>query len=323
MIKSDLAIMLQSRRPLAMEPIAGQKFLATLAEVNSDEQLERTLRKVAYSKPFAKEATPKKKADDDDDKEHLMRMFAMPWAPKVSAQGTACICIKGVIGKNLNPMEKMIGCTDINDVWAALRSFEKNPAIKRVILKINSGGGTTTGLEELARYIFNYPKETIAFTDEDMGSAAYWLGSQCQRVIVTPSASVGSVGIYVSLVDNSKQFEDEGKEVIIIKSGDYKGAGVEGVSLTQMQGDWIQDEVSELHTTFIGNVKRARPLVSDKDLQGQSFSGTKAAQRNIVTGLVDTFEELMEQLEGKQEGDPFDTSAAGAAIAPRPNVVIR
>lgn len=322
MIKSDLAIRIQSFRPLALEPIAGQKFLATLAEVNSDEQLERTLRKVAYSKPFAKEANPKKRADDDEEKEHLMRMFAMPWAPKISSKGTACICIKGVIGKNLNPMEKMLGCTDINDIWSALKSFEKNASIKRVILKINSGGGTTTGLEELARYIFNYPKETIAFTDEDMGSAAYWLGSQCQRVIVTPSSSVGSVGIYVSLVDNSKQFADEGKEVILIKSGDYKGAGVDGVGLTQLQGDWIQDEVVDLHDTFKGNVKRARPLINDKDLQGQSFSGTRAAERNIVTGLVDTFDELMEQLEGPFDGDRFATNSY-SGVQPKPNTLIR
>ena len=321
MLSSNLAIRLQSKIPLAMDPIAGQKFLATLAEVNSDETLERTLRKVAYSSPVAKENGGKKRADDDE-KEHLMRMFQMPWIPKVSAKGTACVCIKGVIGKNLSPMEKLIGCTDVDDIWCALKKFEKDPSVKRVVFKINSGGGTTTGLEELSRYIFNYPKETITFTDEDMGSAAFWLGSQSQRVIVTPSSTVGSVGIYVSLVDESKRFADEGKEVIIIKSGDYKGAGVEGVPLTQMQGDWIQDEVVDLHETFIGNVLRARPLANRADMQGQSFSGSKAAERNLVTGLVDSFDELMEQIEGPFEGDRFAGVAARIA-APQPNLIIR
>jgi protease-4 len=321
MLSSNLAIRISSKLPLAMEPIAGQKFLATLAEVNSDEQLERTLRKVAYSKPYAKENGGKKRADDDD-KEHLMRMFMMPSIPKISAKGTACVCIKGVISVNLNPMEKLIGCTDLNDIWAMLKSFEKNSAVKRVIFKINSGGGTTTGLEELARYIYNYPKETIGFTDEDMGSAAYWLGSQCQRLIVTPSSSVGSVGIYVSLVDESKSFAEDGKEVIIIKSGDYKGAGVEGVPLTQLQGDWIQDEVIELHETFIDNVTRARPLANREDLQGQSFSGKRAAERNLVTGLVDSFDELMEQIEGPFDGDRF-ASVSNKMSNPQPNLIIR
>lgn len=321
MLSSNLAIRLQSKRPLAMEPIAGQKFLATLAEVNSDEQLEKTLRKVAYSPRKAKE-NPRKKADDDDDKEHLMRMFQMPNIPKISSKGTACVCIKGVIGKNLSPMEKLIGCTDVDDIYATLRSYAKNPAVKRVVLKINSGGGTTTGLEELARYIFNFPKETIAFTDEDMGSAAYWLGSQCQRVIVTPSSSVGSVGIYVSLVDESKAFADDGKDVIVIKSGEYKGAGVEGVALTQLQGDWIQDEVNDLHRRFIDNVRRARPLSNEDDLQGQSFYGDIAASRNLVTGLVDTFEELMEQLEGPEEGLRFKDDGVLPSM-PRQNLIVR
>lgn len=321
MLSSNLAIRIQSKIPLAMEPIAGQKFLASLAEVNSDETLERTLRKVAYAKPYAKENGGKKRADDDE-KEHLMRMFAMPFMPKVSSKGTACVCIKGVIGKNLNPMEKLIGCTDIDDVWASLKSFEKDSSVKRIVLKINSGGGTTTGLEELARYIFNYPKEVISFTDEDMGSAAYWLGSQAQRVIATPSSSVGSIGIYVSLVDESKAFEDDGKQVIVIKSGDYKGAGVEGVPLTQLQGDWIQGEVDELHETFIENVLRARPLAKRADMQGQSFSGKRAAEQNLVTGLADSFEELMEDLEGPFEGDRFGVGPT-RSVAPKPNIVVR
>lgn len=300
MLNSNLAIRLNSGKPLAIEPIAAQKFLANVAEVNSDDNLKAALKKVAYS-PKAKE-TPKKKAEHSEElEEQYFKMFAMPFVPQVTAKGTAIICINGVIGKNLTAMEKCLGCTDVNDIVASMRMYEKDPKVQRVVLKFNSGGGTTTGLEETARYIFNYPKQTIAFTDEDMGSAAFWLGSQCQRLIVTPSSSIGSCGIYVSLVDESKHYADEGKEVIVIKSGMYKGAGVEGVSLTQAQGDWIQQEVDELHTRFIAAVKRARPMANEDDLQGQSFYGDIAAQRGLATGVVDSWEELIEQLEGPQD----------------------
>lgn len=301
MINSNLAIRLQSSKPKAIEPIAAQKFLANVKDVNSNQDIGMTLQRVAFKvskSPMAFGGVDESNADADDEAEK--RMFFLPKQPYITDKGTGVIPIEGVIGKNLSVMEKCLGCTDINDVLLALNAFEKNEKVEMVVFKFNSGGGTTTGLEETSKRIFNYTKPTVSFTDEDMGSAAYWLGSQANRVVVTPSSSVVSCGIYVSICDESEQYKENGRRVVVIKSGDYKGAGVDGTSLTPKQESWVQSEVDELHARFIRDILRARPFVNLEDLQGQSFYGDIAANKGLVTGVVDSFEQLMEQLEGPQ-----------------------
>lgn len=303
MLNSNLAVKLRSRQPLAIMPHALEKFLCSIHEVNSDGTMRKALSKIAYSpKTEPRFAIAEPKADDDD---HMMamKMFCCANAPYVTARGTGVLPITGVIGKNLNVMEKMIGCTDVNDIQAQLRAWKKDDSVKRVIFKINSGGGTTTGLEETAKMIYDFEKDTFTFTDDDMGSAAFWLGSQARRVFTTPSASIGSVGIYVSICDESKKYEDEGKEVIMIKAGKYKGAGVDGVPLSQEQGDYLQDEVLELHSRFKRDVLRARPFIKQQDMEGQSFYGDIAASKGFATAVVGSWEEALSEIEGSDEDE--------------------
>lgn len=304
MLNSNLAIKLQSRVPLAIEHTAREKFLAAVHEVNSDSSIRKVMQKVAYSSKIEKKFAIIDTNADDDDHMSALKMFGNMRQPFVTKKGTGVICVQGVIGKGLTVMEKMIGCTDIEDIQCQLHCWKKDDKVKRVVFKFNSGGGTTTGLEETAKMIFDYEKETYSFADDDMGSAAYWIGSQAKRVVVTPSASLGSIGIYVAVTDESEKFEEEGKRVILIKAGIYKGAGVDGVPLTQTQGDYIQGEVDDLHRRFKRDVTRARPFVKDDDMEGQSFYGDIAAQKGLATGVVNSWREFLEQVEGPS--DEFD-----------------
>ena len=92
----------------------------------------------------------------------------------------AIIPVHGVIGKGLSDMEKLCGCCDIEDVEEMLEDAVKDPEITTIIFDIDSPGGCSVGVPELANRIKACPKNTIAFTDEEACSAAYWLGSQAK-----------------------------------------------------------------------------------------------------------------------------------------------
>lgn len=323
MLNSNLAVKLSSRQPLAIMPHALEKFMASIHEINQDGTLRKALSKLAYSpKTEERFAIVEPKADDDNEHMMALKMFGNSRAPYVTAKGSGVIQICGVIGKNLNMMEKMIGCTDVNDIQAQLRAWKKDPSVKRVVFKVNSGGGTTTGLEETAKMIFDYEKDTFSFTDDDMGSAAFWLGSQARRVFTTRSASIGSVGIYVSICDESKKYEDEGKEVVMIKAGRFKGAGVDGVPLTQAQGDLLQSEVDELHTRFKRDILRARPFIKEQDMEGQCFYGDIAASKGFATAVVESWEDALAEIEGSSEDEINElvapASSTGTLTGARP-----
>ena len=86
-----------------------------------------------------------------------------------------------------------------NDVSATLAAMEADPAVKKVCLAINSPGGTVTGVEEIANQVRSMSKPTMAYTEGEMCSAAYWIASQSDAVFATPSARVGSIGVLLPM----------------------------------------------------------------------------------------------------------------------------
>jgi signal peptide peptidase SppA len=209
--------------------------------------------------------------------------------------GYGIIPIVGVIGKGLSPLDKMTGATDINDISDDLEDYFDDEEVKTIIFHIDSPGGVVNGVEELARKIANSKKPTIAYTDGMMASAAYWLGASADRVIASPSASVGSVGVYMNLIDVSQAYADMGVKAVVIKSSatPYKGAGIEGTSLSTEQIAYFQNEVDEIYKDFVGAVKSKRKMASDEALKGQAMSGKIASSMGLLTGLSDSLSEVI------------------------------
>lgn len=226
----------------------------------------------------------------------LSQIFGEAPKPYQTPGGTYVIPVMGMIGKGLSPLEA-IGSADVEKIDDQIdEALAANP--KRILFHINSDGGTVDGVEELAEKIRSLPVDTIAYSSGSVNSAALWIAAASNRVVVSPSASVGSVGVYVTILDQSAQAKAAGLEVKVIKSGALKGMGIPGTSLTSEQEAYLQQEVDELANTFKTSVRMKRKLVKDEDMQGQSFSGKLAAQKGFATGLANTLKDLLAQLDG-------------------------
>ena len=217
--------------------------------------------------------------------------------------GTYIIPINGMISKSLSPLEA-IGATDVEVIDDQIdEALAANP--QRILFHINSDGGTVDGVEELANRISTLPVDTIAYSSGSANSAAYWIASACNRVVVSPSSSIASVGVYLTVDDMSEAAKAAGIQVKVYKSGQFKGIGIPGTSTTPEQDNYLQMEVDALAETFKASVKAKRKLVQDSDLQGQSMTGRMAAKKGFATGLANSLKELLGQLE------------SGTAIAPK------
>lgn len=208
----------------------------------------------------------------------------------------ALVPLRGVIGKGLSELEARCGCCDLNAIEEMLEDCERDSSITTVIISINSPGGTSVGVPELASRIREMSKKVISFTDSEACSAAYWLGSQATEFYATPSSSVGSVGCFIAYEDESKRYADEGVVVDVIRAGKYKGAGIAGTALSADQREMLQAEVVEIWEGFKADVKSVREFVDDSSLEAQIYSGKRASELGLVTGLVRGFDELMETL---------------------------
>lgn len=302
----NLLSLLQSHRPLAIDPIRVRAFIANSEQVMSRPDLAHFLSKYAdqnrklkramkpYNEKYAIYADDEEEEEDDDGmkdlKHRMMRSMSIPYV----TDGVGVITLDGVIGKGLSPLEQMLGAVDIDRISAVLDAWQERPDVQEIVFKFSSGGGTTTGLQELAKKIRTYSKPTISYCESNCGSAAYWLASQCNRFAVTPSAEIGAVGIYLTITDEYDKYAEDGKTVKVIKSGRFKGVGVAGTRLTDEQEKNLQEECAELHRRFIADIKAVRMFVNEDDLQGQTFYGDIAVQRGLATTVVDSFKQLLE-----------------------------
>ena len=195
------------------------------------------------------------------------------------------IAIDGVIGKRVSSLQKSSGVVDVDEIQEKMMELVANESIDGIVLDISSPGGTVTGVPELAEYIRAAcnDKRVVAYTDTLMASAAYWIGSSAWAIIAAPSSTVGSVGVYMSLLDQSRAVEMQGLKVELIKAGKLKGIGLPGTSLTDEQRAYLQSRVDYLHEQFRGAVRSGRGVkVADGVMEGQDFFGEQAAQVRLI-----------------------------------------
>jgi signal peptide peptidase SppA len=224
----------------------------------------------------------------------LAQLFGEVPKAYIAEDGTGVIPIAGVIGKSLSPLEKMTGAVDVSDIADTIDDYAMNPQVTRIAFQVSSPGGTVTGVEELANKVRNIAKPTMSYTDTEMASAAYWVAAAADKVVASPSSTVGSVGVYMVVADYSEAAKAEGIKMIVIKAGQHKAIGVPGTEVTDAHQAHLQEGVDEIHADFKAAVLLTRKLVKASDMEGQVFSGKQAAQRGLVTGLADSFNEAVE-----------------------------
>ena len=117
---------------------------------------------------------------------------------------TAIIHVDGAIDKNLSQLDRLCtDATDLNDVDNALAAVANDRTVRNVLLMFDSPGGTVTGVPETAARIaaLAEQKNVFAYCEGMCCSAAFWLASQCTQIFSTSSAQMGSVGVYLALLD--------------------------------------------------------------------------------------------------------------------------
>lgn len=188
-----------------------------------------------------------------------------------------------------------------------IKSLLEMDDIKALVLKIDSGGGAP-GASQAMYYALKslgkkHGKPIIAWVENMAASGAYYVAVAADYIVCTPSALVGSVGVYMSwpsLKDFIEQFK---ARYPIIKSGKYKAATYAFGEMTPEQREMFEAMMHEIHTCFIDDVLAARGAklaASDRALwaEGQPVNGQTAFTLGLVDeiGSILTVEEVVKRL---------------------------
>lgn len=169
-----------------------------------------------------------------------------------------------------------------------LERADANPNIIGAIIIIDSGGGSGAGTKHFAEVIKNTNMPVIALVEDMAASAAYWIASGCDYIVMQESTSqVGSIGAYTTLIDVKRYFKNEGLdllEVYAAQSTEKNRAFRE--AFNNDDTSYIKERISEFNEFFINDIKANR---GDKIKEGEDpFKGqTYFTQDAIKIGLAD------------------------------------
>jgi signal peptide peptidase SppA len=204
--------------------------------------------------------------------------------PFAFANGFAIIPIHGSL---INRFGASYGyVTGYNFIRAQHNAAMMDPDVKYIVHDHNSYGGEAAGCFELADDIYNSrgTKPIIAVVDSNSYSASFALSTSTDKIFVTPSSGVGSVGVVAMHVDMSKMLDNIGVKITFIHSGDHKVDGNPYEALSPEVKADIKKGIDKSRTNFVALV--ARNLGLDSKVVYDTEARTYRADDALKLGLV-------------------------------------
>lgn len=202
--------------------------------------------------------------------------------PEETKGGSVCIIqIRGVMMRDCKGWFPW--ATDTDEIEEMLSEAEADNNVSAIVLDIDSPGGCVNGTVELAELVAGMTKPMVAFVSGMAASAAYWVASSCDSVVIRKSANVGSVGVYSAVMDVTAMYEQLGVKTELFRSGENKAVGYPGTSLTDEQRAVIQGEIDRIGDQFRTHVVTYRPEIELEMLDGRCVAGEVA----VATGFAD------------------------------------
>jgi signal peptide peptidase SppA len=231
--------------------------------------------------------------------------------PAVVNGSVAIVPLYGVLFPRANLFTEMSGGTSLQQ-WA--QDFERSvadPNVSSILIDVNSPGGSSFLVPETAERIraARGQKPIWAIANTLCASAAYWLASQADEVIVTPSALIGSIGVYTVHEDWSKAWESLGIDITYIYAGKFKVEGNFDEPLSDDARTHAQEIVDDIYAKFVGDVAKGRAVRPAEVRNGFGQGRVVPAQLSVELGIadrVDTFEKTVARLArgGVKAGSP-------------------
>lgn len=145
------------------------------------------------------------------------------------------------------------------------------------------------GTKELADAIAEArtKKHCAAYANGLCTSAAYWLASATGTVYAPLTATVGSIGVIMTITNYAKLEEKWGISTVTITGGKWKAAG-QGGELTDEERRYFQERINTLHQIFKADVGRHMGLTADPQLWGEAqlLLAQPARELGLVTDIV-------------------------------------
>lgn len=208
----------------------------------------------------------------------------------IDADGAAHISIIG----ELTPAAQTDACgaytaealTEYGFIIAATQAADADERVAKIVYDFNSPGGYVDGVDEAAQAMANVSKPTEAVVSNMSASAAYWLASQCDRIVaMSPTDQFGSIGVACEEYNEDEALAREGVRHTVYTSTD---APDKRPNTSTPEGRAkIVKQLDDIHSVFVSRVASGRGVTREKVSKDFGHGGLLIAADAKAAGMID------------------------------------
>jgi len=243
------------------------------------------------------------KASDDGDEDDLPSYRNEQ--KREIRDGVAVIGVTGPLFRHANMLTNCSGARTYQGLRKDIQAALDDPTVKAVLLNVDSPGGEATGCHELCEWIRTAceRKPIRSYVGGNGASAAYWIVSSTQMITVAPTGFVGSIGVRMALIDDSKAQDESGFKRVEIISSQSPRKRSQPVD-DELMGR-LQTRADYLAEVFVRSVAAMRSAKPETVIQEWGAGDVLIASKAVAAGSADAIGSLEDAITGlsKAVGD--------------------
>ena len=204
--------------------------------------------------------------------------------PAMVGDAVGVVIASGEIGDGVAPAGAIGGLSTSR----LIRQAREDKAIKAVVLRIDSPGGSAFGSELIRRELEltrAAGKPVVVSMGNVAASGGYWISTSSDEVIADAATITGSIGVFAILPTAEKVIDKLGIHTAGAPTTWLADAGNPLRPLDPRFAQVIQGSINHVYGDFINIAAKARKTTPEKInevAQGRVWTGLQAKDRNLV-----------------------------------------
>jgi protease-4 len=172
-----------------------------------------------------------------------------------------------------------------------LAKHRDNPAIKAIILRIDSPGGGVASSQEVYEEVKRLRaggKLVVASLGSVAASGGYYVACVADRVFANAGTLTGSIGVIVQLANAEELLRKVGVASTVITSGPFKDSGNPTRPLRPEERQLFQALVDDVYQQFVEAVSQGRQMSPEEVRRladGRIYTGRQAKELRLIDEL--------------------------------------
>merc|ERR1712127_882813 len=181
------------------------------------------------------------------------------------------------------------------EVTGILRSAQPGD---EALLVLQSGGGTVTGYGLAAAQLQRFKTKGIKLTvcvEQVAASGGYMMCCTADRIVASPFAVLGSIGVISEVPNAYERLKQEGIEFQTITAGKFKRTVTPTKKITKEDLKKSTEDIQEIFNLFKGFVKSQRPQLDIEDVAtGATWFGEDAMEKGLCDEIATADDVLLD-----------------------------